>query len=659
MSKVIRLRPNRHRLIWISLVIGLLGVLASPGLAAQQRWQSDEVTRRELDAKYRLAIRLEQQGHFDQALRIYRYLSDQDPETSRYYQRYTNLLFRLEKYTELEQAIQNYLSHKPDDQQAVIDLGRMYYLRGDTARATTFWDRKLEQFKYSKSFYRALFNAQISLGRMTPAERVILEARTYYEDDRLFALELAGFYRQRGLYRPSAREFLAYARHHQNLYRHVTNQILRFPSDSVVFKDVDSLIVSEIERGINEIQIRRLRAEWLFKFHRYDTARDEVMRIEALQNYTGDEILDFAQDLLKEQRYRWAERVYSDILAQPQLNKLYPQALLGLARALEKEVYSGQEMNPFNYFYPGNVFFSTDYIYGVRTDEARIQAAFGIYDSLATSEVRSPFSAQAQFRLAEIRYRVIRDFDGAYRLYQQVIRNTRDRSLRHNCYLRMGQLSLARGDPEQAVAFFGKQARRFEGSDIEKQFRIYQLMAEYFQGRLDSLERRKSELLGLLGIQHEQFNDVMEFFNFIEQYYQDRNAREQPAFRDFIRAELLIKQNKLSEARALLVDITERFSDDPAILQPVRYRLAQLYCYFDDYDSAAELVQNLLGPDSDLGDDAAFMLAELNRGLRRDDRQAAYWYEQILQKYPNSLHYDQARKQLRALQRKYDEQKQL
>ncbi|MDO9548040.1 MAG: tetratricopeptide repeat protein [Candidatus Marinimicrobia bacterium] len=628
--------------------IGLLVFACGFQLIAQQSWKSPEVIKRELDTKYRLAIQYEQQGQIDRALDIYRYLFDQDPANTNYYSRFTYRLFELKNYDRLEHVISTYLRYKPKDETALVDLGKLYFSRGDTVLAEQHWENYWKVGKYSQSYTRSLFNCLISLRQYDRAEEVIVIAREYYGKEDLFAIELANFQMMRGNYIKSTQEYLIYGRQNHRNYQFAGNQILRFPNDSSLFVQIDSLIQLEISQTKGIPELYELRADLLFRFKHYDTAVEQTMIVESLRDNKGNTVLDLAADLLNIGEFTLAEQLYTTIIKKPEFRGAVPKALLGLADAFEKEMLAEQKYSPFDYFYRDNFFFVPEYIYGVDAGDYYIGRAFSIYDSVIVTLPKSAYTAKALYRLAELRFRILHDIDGAERLYTDALKSGLDTETRNQCIVRQVDLLIARGELKELQPYIRKNRAKYEGQTVEKLLALRYLLGLYYQGELDSLLTYSNDLLGLLGVSDPYFNDVIELQNFIEQFLVSGNSENRSAVRDYLKSELLIRQSKLSEAREVLTYLLENYKDTEIAL-PARYRLLQIDLFFSDREQAEMTLSFILSGGNQFADDALYMMGELAQFRDRDTQYAARWYQILLEQYPNSFMKDEIRKRLRSM----------
>ncbi len=83
---------------------------------------------------------------------------------------------------------------------------------------------------------------------------------------------------------------------------------------------------------------------------------------------------------------------------------------------------------------------------------------------------------------------------------------------------------------------------------------------------------------------------------------------------------------------------------------PARFRLLQIELFFRRNEMAEKIIRELLELEALYTDNALFMLADLAQNRDHNPEYAAQWYELILEKYPDSIYRDPARKRLREMQ---------
>ncbi len=633
------------------ILIFIFVILTFYQSAFSQNWQAVDKERQNLSAKYQLAFRLEKQGRKEQALELYKFIFEKQPNNNAFYNRYIQLLFSMQKYSELEKILFDLINKNSKNINATIDLGKLYFVIGDSVKATNHWDKSIEKFDHSIAFYRALYHTMVSLRNYNKAEKVILQARKYHEQDDLFALELGNIYSVYGKYMQATEEFLKYAKLSERNFDYISRQILRFPNEENIFPVIDSVLQIEIKNNRFQWKLHKLRAEFLFKYNKYKEAGKEIFIVEELTKYSGKYILDFAKDLTKIKKYKIAESIYNKIIEEKKLGKIAPAALLGMANAIEKSVLKIDIFSPLKYFYPENIFFEIRATKSRNINQESLIKAFSIYDSMIETLPKSNYSAQALFRLAKLRYLALKDYDGAVEYFHRTSKISKDKNLQTQCKLHIGRMQIAKGNPDQAIRIFQQALQQFTDQNSRNIFQVYNMQAVYLSGNPDSALSLASQNLKSLGIKHKYFNDVFEFKNFLEKNYKDADIKGQEAFKNFIKGELLLQQEKLSEAYEFFSFLLINYPDSP-ISKSARFRLAQLQIYFNEFTKSEATLSKLFDLNQEYCDIAAFMLAETAQYIFLRNDKARKWYSWIIEHYNNSFYYEIARKRLREIQAK-------
>ncbi len=645
-----KLRQNLTLFFSIRLFFGLMLCLwlMPQVLHAQQKWRSARPEQQEQKIKYYQALRLEQQGRIEQAKQIYAYLTQQDPGNIIYYKRYVRLLLATESYAEMEEVITRFLEKHPQNIEAIVDRGKLYFARGDTSQAHDYWQQALEKFGHSTTFYRHLFYALLENRALDRAEALVWEAREYHQRKDLLSLELANYYMSTRRYEAAAGEYLQYADQDERKYNTVTRQLLQIPHEEKVFQSIDSLLQAKLEQHPDFVPLYQLRSELLFRFQEYEKATDMAFKSEQISGYPGKVVLTLAKDLLREKEYGQAEYIYHQVITEEQFAKVVPEALLGLAKTLEEKLLAQQQTEPLHYFYPDNIFFNTDFVNQL-ADQYDLKRAFAIYDSLITIHPQTHYSARAIYRLGDLRFRLTHDFDGALQFLQRALKASREAALTQQCITRIVDVYIARGDLDQAQDIIEKYLSEYEGSQFEKNLAVKQVLSLYLAGEIDSVISQKNHILGLLTAEHDLYNDFFGLTNFLDQYYTGTSTASQEAFNYFSKGERFLHQNKLSQAASSYGFIIENYPAAP-VIAPARFRLAQIQLVMHQFESARKTLIPVLNGDNQWADQAAFMLAEINHFKRQDLTRAVQWYERILMDFQQSFYAEVARKRLRTLQ---------
>lgn len=176
----------------------LLGALALPASAPAQ----------ELGPDYTLANQLLQQQEYELAYERFLELHRRNPDTYLFLDRLTECLINLKRYGEALERTDRFLSGGENRVQAMIRMGEIYHIRGDSTRADSVWKR-IEEHPATG------LNELLSLARTLRERRAFRRAVEVYRgagerfnNSSLVASELANTHLMAGNYGEAAREYL-------------------------------------------------------------------------------------------------------------------------------------------------------------------------------------------------------------------------------------------------------------------------------------------------------------------------------------------------------------------------------------------------------------------------------------------------------------------
>ena len=131
----------------------------------------------------------------------------------------------------------------------------------------------------------------------------------------------------------------------------------------------------------------------------------------------------------------------------------YGEALLGLAKTFEDQISPIKTKDIIPYFYGDNIFFDDAFRIFSKISPNNLQFSLDIYDSILVTTPESSLVIEAQFRLAEIQYRIIEDFDKASFLYINALSKNPPMKLKNNIILRIADFLLAKGEHKNSITF--------------------------------------------------------------------------------------------------------------------------------------------------------------------------------------------------------------
>lgn len=602
-------------------------------------------TQNNLRLKYIEAIRMENQKQPEKALENYRELYNAMPEEKLFYGRYFDLLFQFKKYEELAQVLNSTIENNPQNHKAKIDLGKLYYIQEDSAKAKKLWQKYLKEANYSRLFSEHLFYTMVSLRMRDEAENLLLKSRKINKDESLFCKPLGDYYFSSGNYKKSVAEYIKYLKEDDRNFNYISDIILQFPKEEKVLRQVDSVLVGSLNQE-NDINVHRIRRDFLFINKAFEQATLEVLFIEELTDNSGVNILQFCDDLVKIKEFEYAKKVYTQILKKTEFKEIFTKVLLGLAKVEEQLILKDQAKSPLNCFLPGNQFFQSNFIYISDEKNQHLSRAFMIYDSLSSINKDENISGKAEFNIANLRFYYVRDFDGAIKNYDLAEKKSKSVRFRHQCFNQKLQAIIAKGDLKRAEKELENRKIHFP-VNFDKDYLVNRVLLDFLSQDFEKVVAAKSKIIKELGFDHRAFNDYFEMVNLIEGNYSKKSEAEQKDFQRFVTAELMLKQNKLGEAVGIYDFIINNQLNSP-IKDESFLRLIQIYLLLGKGDLADTKANELMKTKSDYCDLVAKMLGEYYFTTQNSDK-AKQWYQTILLDFPDSFYIETARSRLREI----------
>ena len=252
---------------------------------------------------------------------------------------------------------------------------------------------------------------------------------------------------------------------------------------------------------------------------------------------------------------------------------------------------------------------------------------------------RSPLIAEAFFKLGEIQYRMLQDFDKAYVLFSKAMKNKPNKKVKLNTALRIADVLIARGELDKAKSFLARQLKSNQIPTIE----LKRILVHFLNDDPDTtLNMVNAALLKLTPV-NPFFNDIMELKNLINKYY-DSNLQNRSAFIHFIRAENYLRQKKLGDAMQELLFAIDEFPNSK-VTPIMNLRLALINLKLNDYDNALSFALSL--ENTDLADKGIILSGQIYQYKLMDLEKALKQYMRILDEYPSSIYSEPIRYHIR------------
>ena len=271
----------------------------------------------------------------------------------------------------------------------------------------------------------------------------------------------------------------------------------------------------------------------------------------------------------------------------------------------------------------------------IHPDKSKLlDRAISIYDSLSIHTNHS----KSLFQLAEIKYKILGDLDGAYILYEK-IKNNKNSKFYRQAIENLININISKGDLESALNFVNK-------NRINKDERLgfilsaKELQILYYKADKNLLNENFNFFITTDNKKHAYYNDILKI-------KKDLLLLSDNILQEYTLAMHKLFQNKRSEAISILEEMLLNIEDE-SLIDKIKLDIAYLYFLHDNIKQSIHYVE-MISLESDYKEVALLFEAEINDYLLNDKSKAVDLYLLFLDSFPSSIYYELIRIRLRNL----------
>ena len=601
-------------------------------LSAQQSTSSS--------AAIKTAKLLERKGDIDGAISIHKGILKKNPKNSISVQQIKSLYLNYEKYNEGIEFLKNRIRKEPGNIRLYSELGELHYLNEQKENAQEVWSSGLHLFKNNRSYYRIMVSMYGKYGLDKDLDIVMQKGKKKFGKSFL-SYESGVYFQARGVYDKAMDQFILYLIHEPKQFGIIERRILLMSDEEDALPIIENKLIEASHK--NPKKILNVLSEFYFKQQDYDQSFKKKNEWSSFENNNVDEWLNFANQLRKESQFSYAIKSYNFVLSKNLHPNISGKALLGLARTFEDQIIPSTETYLIPFFFDNSMFFEDPFRVYSSISNDNLSSSIALYDSILVTLKKSPLLAEAFFKLGEIQYRILQDFDQAYVLFTKAMNNKPGKKLKLKIILRMTDVLIARGQSEEAKGFLERQLKKNPLPEIE----LKKILVHFLNDEPDSTLTMIDESLFDLIPVDPSFNDLMELKNMIHKYYTKEDA-DRTSFLHFLKAENYLRQKKLGDAIRELLFVKNELGETK-ILPLANLRLSLLYYRLKDYDNALEFGSLL--QDTDLADKGIILAGQIYELKLSNSEKALELYMRILDEYPSSIYLEPIRFHIREMQK--------
>lgn len=565
-----------------------------------------------------------QEGEFDKAAELFQSLWEKGNYDIKFYTPLYQCLLTLKKYDDLEKVVKREIKKNPNSQQFVIDLGYLYSQMADATRAKEQYDKALKDLKAYENNVRSLANSYEGYRLYDYVIATYEKGNKAVKSESYYSMELANAYMNKGDDVNAVKYFLLNIEMNPQNEQIVKNTVQTNKDEAKLLEQLETQLYGKVQKNSNTDEFIDL-LTWVYVQNKdFEGALAQMKALDKRRGENGMRVLDIARMAQTEGDYNNAINGFEYVVNKGRNSDLYFEARTELLNCRKEKVSK-------------NLNYTQEDLLGLKND----------YLAFINDNDRNFRTAQSMKDLADLEGFYLHDIQGGIDLCNEILKMPGvPNKLKNQTKLSLGDFYLITGDVWESTLLYSQVDKDEKDSPLGEDARFRNARLAYYKGDFDwaqtQLEVLKSATSELIS------NDAIELSVFI----MDNLGLDTIAtpMQMFAHADLLRFQNKDSDAMATMDSIVKLYPGHK-LTDDIEYTKAEIYVKHKEFDKAIPLLEDIIKNYKDdlKGDDATFLLAEINEQQLHNKDKAMELYKSIITDFSNSLLVIEARKRYRML----------
>jgi tetratricopeptide (TPR) repeat protein len=579
---------------------------------------------------FRQALAFEKAGMMDSATEIYIKLVRKYPSETRYFTPLKKILRERGNWTLLIELseLQKFSEGKKHSARTKISLMEVYIWADMAGDWKAIASNIVQEYSHDKKTIKYFLGKLLANNLIDDVIVYLPQIRNHVNTPEFFSFEVANYCISRMIYDIAVDEFLCYLSKHPQNVEMVSNKILAIPLD----KNTDKIIREKLQSS-NTLVAQLILSDIEFKNKQFSKVFDILKTPKISENY----LLEFVDDLINVDEFKFANKVLDHVMATSKNPKTLEISIFKIAEIFELKTLTTRFNLPITDFFTGNPIFTSNFIYIDEISALTLEKAIVIYDSLRVHAK----SVDATYKMAEIKFKVLGDLDGAKAFYKDVVNARKNQKYRTNSILNIVDVYIAKGDLKNAQGALQKYARYFNLSEDKQKLGLKNLEISFYNGDQSVVDSLANHYLKTIPTTSSQYNDILEIIN-VSSIFKD----SPDLWKRYTNVQLLNHQNKQYQAIEMLTSISEQSNN--SISNFVQFQTALLTLQIGDIEKSINIVEQIVGNDI-YAEKAIVFSAEIQDHILENYLSAVDIYLHFIEQYPTSIYYDNVRLRLAEL----------
>lgn len=579
-------------------------------------------------------------GEKKKALELYKDLSKNDANNQLIYNNYFNALVDNGLFDEAQSYVKRNLRRDPENVQYKLDVGFIYVKAGDLGKADRYFKEVISENKMNVQ--RAKMISEYFMSRSLADYGIIAlnEARNFLGNPSLFCLDLAMLYRIQGDQDKMVQEYLTYVTQNSANIQYVKNVMQALLTKPEELESLERLLYDRVQKS-PDVEVYSDLLIWVtMQQKNFYASFVQARAYDKRYKREGEKCMEVARVALDNDDFENAAKIYRYVIREFPNSANTLMARLGLIRTREATIKN---------------------TFPVKSD-----SVWNLVKDYKSFEQKYPDNAnalEASRNKALLFANYLDQKDSAVAILKTLIQNPRaSLYLKSKAKLDLGDIYLLKNEPWESTLLYSQVEKTQKENPIGYEAKLRNAKLSYYKGDF----RLAQEHLDILkeATTREIANDALDLSMRIkENIIFDTLGL---ALKEYAKVELLLYQNKISEALVAINNLKEGKASDnspisnQSILDDILWLEANIRLKRGEFDQSIALLEKLESEYGDdiLADDAAFLKAEIFEQQMKDREKAMELYRDFLTKYPGSVYAAEARKRFRMLRGDFTGQEQ-
>jgi len=621
-------RNNYINILVVSLLLCLCGTTT---LKAQKRAATN--------VKFQIGQSYERTADFETAAKLYEEAFQGDSSNNIIYDALRRMYMQLKRYDNAIGLMSYWVKRNPNDIGTLTQLGPAYVLNSEEPKAFEVWERAIALDPAHEITYRLVAGAAIQSRLFERAIEYYHRGRNACNDPLLFASDIAYLYSVTLNYREATIEYLNLLRQSSSQLGYIESRVAVYSGRSDGLKIATQTIEEAVKTESKNIAFQQLLA-WLYmEGNEFEHAYNVYKYLDEEMNAGGREMFNFAERALREKAYSTAAKAYQEIIAKYAKFQLLAQAKFGFARTLEESNQPVDTLKLFGFQNPFAEYISAD-------SKKSLTTAIEAYRRVINEFPNTEIAAGSLFRIAVVYREKLSDLAGAQSALETLSKSyTPFIAITAEGNLLLGDIYLITGNIESARKKF---------KSLSEQMNIASTMRDKATLRLAEIDYYSLKFQDALGklntLTANPASDITNDALGLKIFIQENSQPTDEALKEFAVADFLNRQLKSSDALTQFESIVKKYPQS-SVVDEAMMNIGDLQTGMDRFSEAIATYDTLQTqfPESIFLDRAMMKTGLVYQFGLKDKVRAAEAYQRLLERYPNSIFVNDARKRIRDL----------